>query len=100
MLGDKFSKWRNEVPKALNLIMDKEQLNGIGLEQWDWLRNPFPPANEDRVTFGKVRKNIGMSDEEFEVKPEILARIQGRPEMRSIHNYVTTALIIDKISDF
>lgn len=84
VLGDKFSKWRNDVPKALNLIMDKEKLTGIGLEQWDWLRNPFPPANEDRVTFGKVRKNIGMSDEEFVIKPEILPRIQSRPEMRSI----------------
>lgn len=84
VLGDKFSKWRNNVKKALDLIMDKERLDEIGLEQWEWLRNPFPPASEDLITFGTVRKNIGMSEDMFVIKPEVLSRIQGRPEMRRI----------------
>jgi hypothetical protein len=84
VLGDRFSRWRADVKKALDLIMDKVQLNDIGLEQWEWLRNPFPPASEDPVTFGTVRKNLGMTDDEFVIKPEVLSKIEGRPEMRRI----------------
>lgn len=36
VLGDKFSRWRTDPKKALDLIIDREQLNGIGLEQWQW----------------------------------------------------------------
>lgn len=87
VLGNSFSKWRTDPPRALNLIMDKEHIdgNGIGLlEQWEWLRNPFPPSSEDSVTFGTLRKNLSMADDDFVIKPEVLTKIQGRPEMRRI----------------
>ncbi|MGE5604089.1 MAG: SNF2-related protein, partial [Bacteroidota bacterium] len=84
VLGDKFSKWRNDVKKALDLIMGKEQIKDIGYEQWEWLRNPFPPSNEDPVSFGIVRKHLDMSDDEFVIKPDVLLKIQGRPEERKI----------------
>ena len=82
VLGDKFSRWRTDPKKALDLIMDREQLNGIGLEQWEWLRNPFPPASEDEITFGTLRKNLRMPEDIFVIKPDILKNIQGRPEER------------------
>lgn len=82
VLGDKFSRWRTDPKKALDLIMDREQLNGIGLEQWEWLRNPFPPASEDDITFGTLRKNLRMPEDVFVIKPDILKDIQGRPEER------------------
>lgn len=82
VLGDKFSRWRTDPKKALDLIMDREQLNGIGLEQWEWLRNPFPPASEDEITFGTLRKNLRMPEDVFVIKPDILKEIQGRPEER------------------
>jgi hypothetical protein len=82
VLGDKFSRWRTDPKKALDLIMDREQLNGIGLEQWEWLRNPFPPASEDELTFGTLRKNLRMPEDVFVIKPDILKDIQGRPEER------------------
>ena len=87
VLGSIFSKWRTDPPKALNLIMDKDRLDGSGiglLEQWEWLRNPFPPASEDAVTFGTLRKNLNMADDDIAIKPEVLTKIQGRPEMRRI----------------
>jgi len=87
VLGNSFSKWRTTPKKALDLIMDRERLDSSPaglLEQWDWLRNPFPPANEDPVTFGTLRKNLNMAEDEFVIKPEVLTNIQGRPEMRRI----------------
>ncbi|MBF0396785.1 MAG: DEAD/DEAH box helicase family protein [Desulfobacterales bacterium] len=87
VLGNNFSKWRSEPKKALDLIIGIESLNESGkglLEEWEWLRNPFPPATEDIVTFGTLRKNLKMADDEFVIKPEILNKIEGRPEMRRI----------------
>lgn len=87
VLGNQFSKWRSDPRKALAFIMGKERLEqgatGM-LQQWEWLRNPFPPASEDPVSFGQVRKHLNMLDEDFVIKPEILNKIQGRPEMRRI----------------
>ena len=37
--------------KALDLVMGKEKLEKFGVESWEWLKNPFPPAKEDEATF-------------------------------------------------
>ena len=87
VLGSSLSKWHTEPKRALDLIMDIERLDSSPsgmLAQWEWLRNPFPPASEDMLTFGQLRKHLGMTDDEFVIKPEVLKRIQGRPEMRRI----------------
>lgn len=87
VLGNNFSKWRTDPKRALDLIMDKERLDSSPrglLEQWEWLRNPLPPAIEDTVAFGTLRRNLGMAEDEFVIKPEVLNKIQGRPEMRRI----------------
>jgi superfamily II DNA or RNA helicase len=84
VLGDQFSKWRTNPKKALDLIMAKEHLDDIGLEQWEWLRNPFPPASEDPLTFGLVRKSLNLADDQFVIKPDILSQIHGQPVERRI----------------
>ena len=65
ILGNRFSRWRTNPKKALELVMGKEELEQVGIESWDWLKNPFPPAKEDEATFGRVRRRLGMDDETF-----------------------------------
>ncbi len=89
VLGSELSKWRTNPQKALNLIMDKERIgtdvHGL-IEQCEWLRNPLPPAHEDKMNFGVLRKNLKLADDEFVIKPEVLRNIiTGRtPDSRRI----------------
>lgn len=89
VLGSELSKWRTNPEKALNLIMDRERINsnidGL-LEQCEWLRNPFPPASEDPMNFGVLRRNLGLSDDTFVIKPDVFREIiTGRsPDSRRV----------------
>jgi len=89
VLGSDLSKWRTSPKKALNLIMDKERIDsditGL-LEQCEWLRNPFPPADEDLMTFGTLRRNLRLSEDTFVIKPEIFSKIvmSTSPDSRRI----------------
>ena len=78
VLGSSRSKWSTNPQKALNLIMDKERINsnfdGL-LEQSEWFRNPLPPAFEDPMSFGVLRRNLNISDDEFVIKPEVIREV-------------------------
>lgn len=82
VLGNEFSMWRKYPKRALDLIMGKETL-GMTFENWDWIRNPFPPAKEDERFFGSIRKRLEMKDDEFVIKPEAYYEL-SRPDQRRI----------------
>lgn len=67
VMGNSESKWRKEPGKALDLIMGKVSLNNFDPENWYWINNPFPPASEDEINFGILRRNLGLSDDQFVV---------------------------------
>lgn len=83
VLGNEFSMWRKYPQRALNLIMGKEKLESFSFENWDWIRNPFPPAREDERLFGSIRKRLEMKDDEFVIKPEAYYKL-SRPDQRRI----------------
>lgn len=66
VLGSKSSLWRKpeRVPQGLDLIMGKATKEFFDLENWDWIRNPFPPKYED-ATFASVRSTNKMNDDDF-----------------------------------
>lgn len=66
VLGSKSSLWRKpeRVPQGLDLIMGKVTKEFFDLENWDWIRNPFPPKYED-ATFASVRSSNKMNDDDF-----------------------------------
>ena len=66
ILGSKSSLWRKpeRVPQGLDLIMKKEEKAFYELENWDWIRNPFPPKFED-ATFAAIRNSNNMKDDNF-----------------------------------
>lgn len=93
VLGDRFSKWRTNSKKALDLVMGRDALEGLSLENWEWLRNPFPTKEEDMMTFGRIRRKLNMSDEEFVINPEALKTLRGTPEERKIGRIIEDKFI-------
>lgn len=73
VLGNRFSKWRKRdtVPIGLKLITGEEKLDFFDTENWEWIRNPFPPAYENETTFGIIRRNLNIPDEEFVINNTI-----------------------------
>ncbi len=69
VLGSPASYWRKRtmISKGLNLIMGKETMKFFDRENWEWIRNPFPPANENHI-FASMRMKAGIKEDEFVYK--------------------------------
>jgi len=87
VLGNQFSMWRRYPSKSLRLIMGQEILDRLDRENWEWIRNPFPPSLEDDHTFGRIRRQLNMNDNEFVIKPEVIDELSG-PDRRRIERIV------------
>lgn len=83
VLGSPLSMWRRYPGRAINLIMGKETLDRFDPENWEWIRNPFPPASEGEMTFGRIRRQLGMAEDDFVIKPEAVEQLSG-PDKRRI----------------
>lgn len=59
VLGNDWSHWR-KAPQALNVVMGEDALPLDDRDLWSWVRNPLPPAREDR-TFQALRRSLRMS---------------------------------------
>jgi len=66
VLGDDLSQWQREGYKGINLTTGREELETEN-QQWDWLRNPFPPAEEKPSTFGVFRRMTNMPANKFTI---------------------------------
>ena len=96
VLGSDLSKWRKDPKKTLKLIMGKDTLGDSPedwLEQCEWLRNPFPPAEEGELTFGALRKQLRMEDKDFIIKPEQISAMHPAPEGRKISRILEDGFI-------
>lgn len=103
VLGNSYSMWRKreQIPSSLKLITGEEHMEFFNPENWEWIRNPFPPSFENEPTFGLLRRRLGMIENQFVIqksyfdlsKPEqsILGRIldnnfyqQNNPYIRHV----------------
>jgi len=66
ILGSPASNWRKQskLAKGLDLIMGKKTTTLLSPENWDWIRNPFPPASEGSP-FNTMRLKASMKDDDF-----------------------------------
>lgn len=64
VLGDVFSRWQSESMRGINLITGREELDEDN-QKWDWLRNPFPPAEEKPSTYGTFRRLMNLPSDKF-----------------------------------
>jgi len=84
VLGSNLSLWRRKPGQAIKLIMGEEKLDRFNLEVIEWIRNPFPPALENPLTFGRIRNRLNMKEEDFLIRPEQIDSIQNTPDGRRI----------------
>ncbi len=83
VLGSSLSMWRKHPGRGVDLIMERETLDRFSPEVIDWIRNPFPQANEGEMTFGRIRTQLNMAEDQFVIKPEAINRLSG-PDQRRI----------------
>lgn len=82
ILGSRFSMWRTKASKGIAYVMQKDELSRFDREVVDWIRNPFPPADEDEAIFGRLRRRFHMTESDFVVPYEKLENIKGTPDER------------------
>lgn len=63
VMGNMWSNWRLRVPQGLEIVMGKQQLPNGGHDLWSWIRNPLPPAGEDK-DFALLRRSLDMKPED------------------------------------
>jgi superfamily II DNA or RNA helicase len=66
VLGNPWSRWR-EADQALDVVMGEKDLPNDDWKLWEWVRNPLPPADEDR-TFEILRRSLRLDPEEAVAK--------------------------------
>ncbi len=78
VLGSPASFWRkrNMISKGLKLIMGKETIEYSDTENWEWIRNPFPPKHENTL-FASLRMKANMADDEFVYNKSIMELTQA-----------------------
>ena len=87
VLGNEFSMWRKNPGRALNLVTQKETIEPEDPENWEWVRNPFPPTSEGENTFGRIREQLNMSDEEFVIRREAIEELT-EPDRRRVQRII------------
>ncbi|MDX2249185.1 MAG: phospholipase D-like domain-containing anti-phage protein [Bacteroidia bacterium] len=83
VLGDPYSKWNSgKKDIAFQLVEGTAKINTDRAMKWDWIRNPFPPAEEDDSVFGVIRRDLDMKPTDYLIKMEEEENL--RPWNRSI----------------
>lgn len=62
-MGNEWSNWRRPA-EVIPIVMGEKTIPEEVREAWDWLRNPLPPANEDR-SFRNIRRRLEMKDDDY-----------------------------------
>jgi len=93
VFGNAFSRWRRP-DEALQLVLRQAQLPEDDVEAWRWMKNPLPPASEDR-DYELLRRSLKMSPDDVAapgndmelLRPPDWARIQhARDDFAANHN--------------
>lgn len=80
VLGSHNSPWRIHRSQGLALISGEDHLpTSSVLECCEWLRDPFPPREEDKQNFGRLRDELRLSDNEFYVSPSKMLDLIDSP---------------------
>ncbi|HEY9768516.1 MAG TPA: phospholipase D-like domain-containing anti-phage protein [Coleofasciculaceae cyanobacterium] len=63
VLGNEWSNWRKPA-EVIPIVMGEKTIPEDIYEAWSWLRNPLPPASEDR-SFRNIRRRLGIKDDDY-----------------------------------
>jgi len=65
VLGNDFSRWRKS-GEALGIVMGSNKIPEDEVDAWEWIKNPLPPAAEERDFF-LLRRSLKLSDSDVVV---------------------------------
>lgn len=88
ILGSPSSMWRKSarLQEGLDLIMGKTSMEFFNPENWEWMRNPFPPR-EEHPKFNVLRNSFRLGDDKFVVSKSRLELTM--PENLHVGNILT-----------
>ncbi|CCJ33436.1 phospholipase D-like domain-containing anti-phage protein [Caloramator australicus] len=93
VLGSKYSKWRTQPERALNLLLGNEEFEEFDLSIIDWIRDPFPPENEEEINFAIIRKRAGMKEDDFVLSMDVIESMKNTPDYRKLGRVVNNNTI-------
>lgn len=93
VLGSEFSMWRTQPDRAVDLIMGREKFDKFDRSIIDWVRDPFPPADEDEINFRLIRRRLDMKDDEFVLSIDKINSLEGTPDYRRIGRIIENDFI-------
>ncbi len=82
VFGNAWSNWRR-ASEVIPIVMGEESISGNVHDAWNWLRNPFPPANEHR-SFRGIRQRLRMEESDFIIQGGDLDKLK-RPDITKLH---------------
>lgn len=68
VIGNKFSRWRNESFESLNIIQGHNKNNDTENELFKWIANPLPPASEGK-DYSILRRSLSIENSIAVVPP-------------------------------
>ncbi|MDP2215779.1 MAG: phospholipase D-like domain-containing protein [Methanolobus sp.] len=68
VLGNKFSKWRNEASGSLDIIQGNRTIQDTDNELFKWIANPLPPVSEG-MDYVILRRSLTVEDSVAVVTP-------------------------------
>jgi superfamily II DNA or RNA helicase len=80
VLGNAWSNWRRPT-EVIPIVMGEEKIPEDLRDAWSWVRNPFPPANEDR-SFRDIRRRLQMSDSDYVIPGDAIDKLRGTDETK------------------
>lgn len=83
LLGNDWSHWRRAA-EALAATMGHLELPEDDLDLWAWIRNPLPPASEDR-DFELIRRTLRMEDREAIAAGDTWEKLRPPDRARVVH---------------
>lgn len=82
VFGNAWSNWRR-ASEVIPIVMGEESISENVHDSWNWLRNPFPPANEHR-SFKGIRQRLRMEDSDFVIQGGDIDKLK-RPDITKLH---------------
>ncbi|MBM3228777.1 helicase SNF2, partial [Candidatus Pacearchaeota archaeon] len=93
ILGNEFSKWRKEPAKAINLITGNEKAEDDLRQNWEWVRNPFPPSEENVKNFGIIRDTLNLKENQYVIIPEDFDKL-NKPDLDRLQRILDDGFFI------
>jgi hypothetical protein len=84
VLGSLYSEWKGRPRDGIDLVTGRADPPEAINESWQWIRDPFPPAEEDR-DFALLRQSLGVSDNDAWVRSDAIDNLRPPDRERLRH---------------